>query len=103
MQSGRTVEVIDVGDHAATRNSGGARMGCPRAKTSTMIIAAPQGGQTKVGAMLAAAPGGGRQAEGGVGVARARGGCYWVAVGTPWSIPGVGARCPRPPPLASRP
>ena len=28
---------------------GGARIGCPRAKVSTMIIAAPQCGQTKVG------------------------------------------------------
>ena len=47
-KSGRT-EATDASDHAATRKVGGARIGCPRAKVSTMIIAAPQCGQTKVG------------------------------------------------------
>ena len=35
--------------HGAPRNGGGARIGCPRIRTSTTIIAAPQSGQTKVG------------------------------------------------------
>ena len=33
--------------HGAPRNGGGARIGCPRIRTSTTIIAAPQSGQTK--------------------------------------------------------
>ena len=49
----------DAGAHAATRNVGGARMGCPRTKVSMTVIAAPQCGQTKVGAMLAAVTSGG--------------------------------------------
>ena len=46
-------EATDAGDHAAARKVGGARIGWPRAKVSTMIIAAPQCGQTKVGWTLA--------------------------------------------------
>lgn len=35
--------------HAVTRKVGTARIGCPRSKVPTMIIAAPQCGKTKVG------------------------------------------------------
>jgi hypothetical protein len=49
MQSGRSVTKTAAGDHAATRNAGGARIGCPRVRISMMIIAAPQCGQRKVG------------------------------------------------------
>src|SRR5438552_17941090 len=43
----------DASDHAAARTVGGARIGCPREEISTMIIAAPQCGQTEVGAATA--------------------------------------------------
>ena len=38
---------------------GGARIGCPRAKVSMMIIGAPQCGQTKVGWTMATGASGG--------------------------------------------
>ena len=60
--SGRSVDATDTGAHAATRRAGGARIGWPRARISTMLIAAPQCGQTKVGwpqATGAASAGGG--------------------------------------------
>lgn len=63
-QSGRAVDA-----HAATRNAGGARIVSPRAKVSTMLITAPQCGQTKVGGRLAT------RATSGVGAAVVIGTC----------------------------
>ena len=41
----------DTGIHGGARCDGGARIGCPRIRISTTIIAAPQCGQTKAGWM----------------------------------------------------
>jgi len=59
MQSGRIVGAPSAGADAAARNVGGARIVAPRAKISTMLIAAPQCGQTKLGATLAKGASGG--------------------------------------------
>jgi hypothetical protein len=87
-QSGRSVDATDAGAHAATRRAGGARIGWPRAKLSTMLIAAPQCGQTKVGGTMA------------TDAAAADGGS--TAVATTCSSSRAWARCSRRPALASR-
>lgn len=59
LKSGRTRLGNRCPDHAAARWTGGARMGCLRAKVSMMVMGAPQCGHTKVGWTMATGASGG--------------------------------------------
>lgn len=88
-KSGRPLGATDAGDHAGARKVGGARIGLPRAKVSTMLIAAPQCGHTKVGWTM---PTGASSGDGGS-----------AAAGTTFSSWRARARCSRRPVFAIRP